>query len=277
MASAAPAFDSSPAKTTAVLKFRTSRYNLAPGDRGIERTVKWMRGLVEGREGAPNATVRVTALNIVRDAANNDYQGQIARIFDWVKSNIEFRGEYKETLQSPLVTLEVRAGDCDDHSTIVAGLLGALGFKTRFTTVAADPAAPDAFTHVFCEVFDHSSGQWLAMDTTVAQSTVGWRPPIVFRSETWPALGSLGDAIPASGNTLSPVATAATDALRDVSAAASTALARRIQYGSNATQGELGIHDGRLTGAINISPTMVLLGIGGVVAVMAMTKHQGVR
>lgn len=169
------------------------RMPLRDGDPGIARTIQWMNGIVRGKEGATHPVVRSTALDIVRGLSSRDKQGQIAAVLAWVKRNIDFRGEYKELLQTPVVTLQLCAGDCDDHSMLIAALLKTLGYTTRFNTVAADAEDPGQFTHVFCEVLDPTSQQWTALDSTVAASTPGWRPDNVYRQKAWPALGDNGD------------------------------------------------------------------------------------
>jgi hypothetical protein len=169
------------------------RYPLQDGDPGIARTVKLMRGLVNGSEGAIHPAVRQAAIQIVRGLDSKDKQGQISAVFDWVKHNIDFRGEYKELLQSPVITLQLQAGDCDDHSMLSSALLKSLGFNTRYQTVAADAEDPNQFTHVYCEVLDPTTQQWVPLDTTVKKSYPGWSPETVYRQKAWQPMGDAGD------------------------------------------------------------------------------------
>ena len=74
----------------------------------------------------------------------------------------------------------------------MAALLGSLGYKTRFKTVAADPSAPYAFSHVYIEIYQRKTGQWIALDSTVPQSFPGWQPPQIFRSKAWRTMGDAG-------------------------------------------------------------------------------------
>lgn len=168
---------------------KVRRYPLRSGDAGIGQTVLFMTGAVLGNEGASNPTVRQQALTIARGLDPRDKQGQISSVLDWVKSNIEFRGEDGEVIQTPLVTLQLQAGDCDDHSTLIAALLRTLGFQVRFNTVAADAESPGEFTHVFAEVLDPTTGQWTALDSTVPGSYPGWRPEQVYRAKAWRGMG----------------------------------------------------------------------------------------
>src|SRR5579871_4960062 len=130
---------------------KTTSTSLPAGDAGTAKTIAWMRNFAGGSEGARNPWVRKVALDIVRGLDPRDYHGQIRNVFFWVKQNIEFRGEYRETVQTPLVTLSMKAGDCDDHVTLMAALLMSLGHRVRPVTVSTDQFQGQ-FTHVFAEV-----------------------------------------------------------------------------------------------------------------------------
>jgi len=123
--------------------------------------------------------VREAALEAARGADRGI--GEIDAVFDWVQRNIEFRGEYGETLQEPRITLRYRAGDCDDQSMLSAAMLQHLGYETRFRTVALR-SSPDEFSHVYVEVYDKRAGAWVPLDTTVAGVYPGWQPEEIQRS-----------------------------------------------------------------------------------------------
>ena len=106
---------------------------------------------------------------------------EITAVLDWIKRSIEFRGENGETVQSPEATLEIGAGDCDCQSTLAAAMFRWLGFQTRFRTVALMDS-PGELSHVYVEVKDKRSGQWMPLDPTVARSYPGWEPEFVARS-----------------------------------------------------------------------------------------------
>jgi transglutaminase-like putative cysteine protease len=166
------------------IPYTLHQHSLSPhSDKAIEQTIGFMRGLVFGREGLRNPALRIAALDIVRGTQRGG--GEIDAIFNWVKRNIEFRGEHGEFLQTPLVTLQQRAGDCDDHASLLAALALSLGFKARFRTVAVS-SDPEHYTHVFAEVFEKRNRQWLALDTTVANSYPGWQPPDITRTKVYP-------------------------------------------------------------------------------------------
>jgi hypothetical protein len=186
-------------------QLRTRVQALQDDDAGVAQTIHAMRVLatygtlpVGGKtvvynEGALHPAIRALAVEIVRGAAaRNDYAQAVA-VFDWVKRNIEFRGEYDEYLQTPLVTAQLRAGDCDDHATLIGALLRALGIGAGFFTVALDPADPERqFSHVYTAAWIRAKQAWLPLDTTVERSYPGWQPERITRIKGWKALSGLG-------------------------------------------------------------------------------------
>lgn len=166
------------------------------GDAGVAATISKMTSLVGGPQGVRSFLVRKAAI----DAARGTERGvpEIDSVDCYIRDNIEFRGEYGETLQSPEATLTLGAGDCDDQSVLGAAMLQSLGFQTRFKTVAIS-SSPDELSHVYLEVMDKQTGRWISMDPTVANSYPGWEPDDIARSESYgtmsPAGGITGDLI----------------------------------------------------------------------------------
>lgn len=156
--------------------------SIPDGDAGVARTIQIMTSLAHGKYGDRSWPVRLAAL----DAARGTERGmdEISSVLDWVKRNIEFRGENGETLQSPEATLQARAGDCDCQSTLAAAMLGWLGYQTRFKTMALIDS-PQELSHVYLEVRDKRTRQWVPLDATVARSWPGWEPDNVARSVTY--------------------------------------------------------------------------------------------
>jgi hypothetical protein len=159
------------------------RWKIGHGDSAINKTVLHMQGLVLGPEGVGHPSVRIAAVNAARGSVKN--VSEIPAVLAWVKSNIEFRGENAETLQSPAVTLQLRAGDCDDHSMLIAAMLKSLGYQVQFKTVATQRMAPQQFSHVYVIVRDKRTGAWVPLDSTVPNSFAGWEPPVIYRSRTY--------------------------------------------------------------------------------------------
>lgn len=161
------------------------------GDAGVQRTVQIMQGLATGKWGARSWRVRQAAAEAARGTERG--MDEIAAVLDWVKRNVEFRGESGETVQSPEATLEIGAGDCDCQSTLSAAMLNWLGYQTRFKTIALVDA-PEELSHVYVEVKDKRTGEWIPLDPTVARSWPGWEPDNIARQVTYqPTAGSVPD------------------------------------------------------------------------------------
>lgn len=115
------------------------------------------------REALP---LRNLAVSIVGGLGNKDYMGEAAAVANWVRAHIRYTRDIRdvETIQTPDVTIENGAGDCDDQSTLVATLLEAIGFQTRFRAVKTERGGP--FVHVLAEAEIH--GEWVPLETTEA-------------------------------------------------------------------------------------------------------------
>lgn len=166
------------------------RWKIGHGDSAINKTVLHMQALVLGPEGVAHPLVRMTAIAAARGAVKN--VNEIESVLAWMKQNIEFRGEHAETLQSPVVTLQLAAGDCDDHSVLMAAMLKSLGYQVQFKTVATQRISPHQFSHVYVIVRDKRTGQWVPVDSTVPNSFAGWEPPVMYRQRTYRIRG-MGD------------------------------------------------------------------------------------
>lgn len=74
------------------------------------------------------------------------------------------------------------AGDCDEHTILVASLCAAIGFKVGARAWGPDPKVK-SFEHVYAVVAGPPKrGPWkansiLGMDTSTAEASVGWQPP----------------------------------------------------------------------------------------------------
>jgi transglutaminase-like putative cysteine protease len=104
---------------------------LSGGVAGTDRTVRVMMELVE--KALLRGRVRLHSLQVV-DGTGPDVVGRARQILSWVSANITEISDPVdvETVQAPEVTLEVGAGDCDDHSVLISTMLEAVGIPTRF-------------------------------------------------------------------------------------------------------------------------------------------------
>lgn len=78
-------------------------------------------------------------------------------------------------------------GDCDCQAMFLASLLLAGGVPCAFCTVAANPMAPDHFSHVYVVAYP-GTDQRIALDASHGKYA-GWEVPTVGRYREWPLTG----------------------------------------------------------------------------------------
>jgi hypothetical protein len=167
------------------------RTPLLGGEPGTAQTIQLMRQLVDDAQADANF-VR-TAIDIVRNVPAFDEMGEMRALFSWVKRNIRFTKDpvAKEKLYPPQELLNIQAGDCDDIAMLLGAFGLALGYPMRLVTVAANPDAPNEFSHVYVEgEVPPGSGQWVAMDAARAGASFGEEPPVYFRKRAWSLIDS---------------------------------------------------------------------------------------
>lgn len=132
------------------------------------------------------------------------------RIWQWVHQNCVFEpdeatgdvlagelgGQVVEVFRRPVDMLDIRRGDCDCFSMLVAALLLANGIKCAFRAVGANPNYPDEYSHVYVVAYPEPGSEF-AMDASHGQYP-GWEvdPAKITKSvtvtlEVWPAIALL--------------------------------------------------------------------------------------
>lgn len=135
---------------------------LPPGDRGTRVTLDLMAQLV--RQYKKHYPIRQLALNLVAPVIPKDWMAEIERLHRYVRDRIRYVRDVTgvETLATPVRTLQIGQGDCDDKSTLLATLLESIGHPTRFVAVAVRPRTQ--FSHVYVETKARQG--WIPLETT---------------------------------------------------------------------------------------------------------------
>lgn len=154
-----------PNPTTATL------HMIPDGVPGIGVTLAMMSEL--SREGRKSMAVRNQALRLIAPLAQKDWAGEITALHAFVRDEIRYCNDPDECelIQTPDKTLELKAGDCDDKSILLAALLGAIGHPARYRAVGFQPGL---FEHVYVETKIRDT--WIPLETTEPVE-VGWQPP----------------------------------------------------------------------------------------------------
>ena len=146
------------------------------GYAGTKRTIDYIIQLI--KEGAKDFCVRQTAIDILilTGVRPKDYLGEIGTLFEWVKNNIRYTRDIHrvELLHSARRMLELRAGDCDDMTILLAAMIKSVGHPVRLALVGFNPRKKKLFSHIYLEAFH--KGWWIPLDATVKHS-MGWAPP----------------------------------------------------------------------------------------------------
>jgi hypothetical protein len=156
------------------------RAPLMGGDPGVAQTIDQMRNLVD--EALRDPSILRQAKDIVSNVPAFDDYSEAQALYNWVRQNIRFTKDpvNKETLYPPSELLQIRSGDCDDISMLLATLLMAIGYPARLMTVAANG---DDFSHVYVE--GQINGQWIPLDPARSDSQFGVAPPSYTRARWW--------------------------------------------------------------------------------------------
>lgn len=142
------------------------------GMRGVAQTVGMMRELV--RQGRIDPLIRSAATSLVYLTPEKDAGAEILAIFDHVQNRVRYVSDIYEveTLSTAAKTLQGQVGDCDDKSVLLASLLEAIGYPTRF--VVAGYSDPGQLEHVYVQVC--CDGDWIDADATEPYP-LGWAAP----------------------------------------------------------------------------------------------------
>lgn len=134
-------------------------------------------------------SIRALALDLVRGTpqhGNESELAEVSRVFWFVKKNIEYRQDpYQHDLYSTAArTIQVRSGDCDDHSILTDALLGNLGYVPGAKVISPDGS--NWHIYAITSLFPRHNPQaptarYIALDSTQPPSFPGWEPSSKFR------------------------------------------------------------------------------------------------
>jgi len=132
------------------------------GKQGTRKTLDIMSSVTKKYKTSP--AIRLLAQRLVKRVREKNFDEEKKIIYSFVRDKIRYVKDVRgvETIQSPVATLKIGAGDCDDQSILVASLLEAIGHKTRFVACGQ---IEGVFSHVFTQVLSES-GRWESVECT---------------------------------------------------------------------------------------------------------------
>lgn len=132
-----------------------------------------MRAIV--REYKKHPVIRSLAGDVTKNLRNKAWREEVRAVFEYVRSNIRYTQDINgvETLQTPVATIAVGYGDCDDMCTLLAALLEAIGHPTAFMAVGREAGE---YEHVYVITKIGDNDDWISLDPT-EDEVMGWQPP----------------------------------------------------------------------------------------------------
>lgn len=135
-------------------------------------TLKRMAQIV--RKYSSDAGIAMAARQLTQGVAERNARGVVERLQGWVRDHIRYVNDPRsiEMVQTPVQTLKIMTGDCDDKAVLLNTLLESMGFVTRFAAIAEnnDPF----FSHVMAQV--RLGTRWVNLETILPGVGVGWYP-----------------------------------------------------------------------------------------------------
>lgn len=152
-----------------------TNYNLLgsySGVSGIKQTLSRMSEIVTGYKTAP--WIRETALSVLSPIPEKNFKVEAATLLHFVQERIRYTLDVAgvETLQTPVQTMRIGQGDCDDQSMLLASLLMSVGLKARFAAVGQ---VRGVYSHVLVQV--NIAGAWVFADPIMRGWPLGKAPP----------------------------------------------------------------------------------------------------
>ncbi len=153
-------------------------------------------------EGGRNPRIRGVASKVVgRDLPGRAYNLEASRLLRWVQKNIRYTLDPRgmEWVQTPVETLRVGTGDCDDATTLFCALALAMGHACGFRAIKIDASRPHEYSHIYAIIRTASDGPWRAADASDRKFALGQVPERrdhLFGAGMWQVNAEDGRAIP---------------------------------------------------------------------------------
>ena len=107
--------------------------------------------------------------------SERDRWAEVVAIFQFIRASVRYTSDTYglDTYQTGRRTLELRAGDCDDFTILLCGMLLSIGHNTRLKSVELRDE-PGGFSHIYAEVLLDS--HWRPLDAS-SNRVPGWEVP----------------------------------------------------------------------------------------------------
>ena len=134
--------------------------------KNIHEAAGFLRKMAD--RASTDIAIREKALKIIFPAAPaRDQPEQALVIAEWVKENIRYVSDPKESFERPETTLRLGAGDCDAQTVLVCSFLGAVGIKNKMCLLNVG----GRWIHIFPVAMPKTKDglHRMTLDTTIAE------------------------------------------------------------------------------------------------------------
>ncbi|HDK42276.1 MAG TPA: transglutaminase domain-containing protein [Candidatus Pacearchaeota archaeon] len=143
-----------------------------------EDRIKLIADIVE--ESSKDPDIRELSLGILRKAGvqEKDTHGEIKTIFNWVKRNIQYRGDVfcRDSYHTANRIIKLRAGDCDDMSILLDSMLASVGIPIGARIMSSRMNKPFHHIYALAGVRTRQGMQWIPLDATNKSYNAGDEP-----------------------------------------------------------------------------------------------------
>lgn len=140
----------------------------------IDEELRFLRKMVAQYRQAPQ--IRDLAVSIIQQSgvAPRDKRSQALALARWVRDNIFYIHELPERFQLPTETLRLKAGDCDDHTTLLASMLESVGIPANLVCMEIN----GGWAHIFpaATITGPQGTRLLHLDTTSRSGDLAQNP-----------------------------------------------------------------------------------------------------
>ncbi|MCH8290274.1 transglutaminase domain-containing protein [Candidatus Poribacteria bacterium] len=118
---------------------------------------------------------------IIPEVKNFDWRNELATLYNWVQGNIRYVRDPLgiDAFQTPLRTLELQSGDCDDMTSLIGAMAESIGYPIALVVSQTDPDG--TFNHIF-PVAVLPNGDTAVLDAT---NSVGFNQTIPYYDHKW--------------------------------------------------------------------------------------------
>lgn len=132
--------------------------------KNFDEEAAFLRRIVDEFTG--NAVLREITLKVIFPLCRpKDEPAQALAIGRWIQDRTYYVHEGSELFQTPLTTIKLRAGDCDDYSIAIASMLGCVGIRNKLCILKIN----GRWAHIFPVALVNDAGRLhrLTLDGTL--------------------------------------------------------------------------------------------------------------